>query len=143
MRQKCVSQVVSSLGILTVWYRKLLIKSWYNSKMFWEYWWLFICDFLYQIVPKPPKQNVPKPLDRKASTLFVSNMYNGNIVTFWYRKNYAWRLDKLKIFVNIVAFYCMIFRPNTLPRYPTITVHYSINNKLHHQRIRKVIKLSF
>ena len=93
MRQKCVSQVVSSLGILTVWYKKLLVKSWYNSKMFWEYWWLFICDFLYQIVPKPPKQNVPKPLDRKASTLFVSNMYNGNIVTFWYRKNYAWRLD--------------------------------------------------
>ena len=111
MRQKCVSQVVSSLGILTVWYKKLLVKSWYNSKMFWEYWWLFICDFLYQIVPKPPKQNVPKPLDRKASTLFVSNMYNGNIVTFWYRKNYAWRLDKLKIFVNIVAFYCMIFSP--------------------------------
>ena len=34
MRQKCVSQVVSSLGILTVWYKKLLVKSWYNSKMF-------------------------------------------------------------------------------------------------------------
>ena len=58
MTQNWVGQAVSSLNIKTVWDRKLFMKSWNNSKRFWEYIQLFVCDFLYLTVPKPLDHNV-------------------------------------------------------------------------------------
>ena len=54
------------------------MKSWYNSETF--------RDFLYQTVPILTDQNVSIPSDQNILILFLSNMYNGNIKTFWFRQ---------------------------------------------------------
>ena len=53
-----ISQVVSSLSFTTVCHGKCFMESWHNSKYFWQYFWFFVCDFLYQTVMILWDQNV-------------------------------------------------------------------------------------
>ena len=104
MTQYWVSQVVTSLGFVTVWDRKFQIKNFCNSKNLCEYCCFFVFDFLCQTVPIPPDQNMLIPLDQNVSILLVSNLYNENIGTFWYRKlcRKPWySLESLLIFVYV------------------------------------------
>ena len=55
------------------------------------------------------KQNVPLPLDQNVMILLVSNIYNGNIETFWYKKIMHEDFYSSKIFESFVNFSCMIF----------------------------------
>ena len=105
MTQYWVSQVVTSLGFVTVWDRKFQIKNCCNSKNLCEYCCFFVFDFLRQTVSIPPDQNMLIPLDQNVSILLVSTLYNENIGTVWYRKlcRKPWySLEPLLIFVYVV-----------------------------------------
>ena len=95
--------MVRIIGVLTQFNVKQNYKIWYNLKILCEYWWFF-SDFWVQTVLISPDQNVSIPLDQNVSILLGSNMYNGNIRTFWHRT--LWRLG----IVQNLCEYCWIFR---------------------------------
>ena len=91
----------------TVWYRKLWIKSWYNSKTFCKYCWLYCVIFWAKTVLTSPDQNVSLALDYNVLIFLVVNMYNGNIWTFWHRTlcMKSWYTSKYQWILTIFLVY--------------------------------------
>ena len=71
-------------NIDTVWHRKLCIKSWSYSKNFVNVVDFSCMNFWAKTVPILPNQSLLIPLNQNMSIVFVSNMYNGNVGTFWH-----------------------------------------------------------
>ena len=89
--------------------------------------WFFLCDFWVQTVLIPPDQNVSIFLYQIVPMHLVSNMYNGNIRIFWYRKSCikTWYSSKpLWLLIFLVWFFWI----QTLPIPPKLKLHqYSTN----------------
>ena len=63
-------------------------KACYSSKIFVNFADFPCVIFWAQNVSIPPDQNFSIPLSQNVLILFVSNIYNGNIQTFWHRELY-------------------------------------------------------
>ena len=85
------------------------MKTLYSSKYLWI---LSIYDFWAQNVLIPPDQNLSKSIDQNVLILFVSNIYNGDIKTFWPRKLWMKTWHSSTLWIN---FSCIIFWTQNVP----------------------------
>ena len=90
-------------NIKTSWYRKLYIKSCYNSKIFKKN-----CQFFFHDLPCQKKTVSIFP-DENVSIILVNVTYERNMKTFWHLKLYIKIWSNSKKVGNIVNFSCMIF----------------------------------
>ena len=103
------------LPIIFVWFfvpkncpdtsRQKCVDSSRKQYVQWEYWNISTQKTLMIL----PDENVLICLDHNMSVLLVSNIYNGNIETFLYKKLCMKTCYISKIFENFINFSCMIF----------------------------------